>query len=65
MKGISNIAEKSKLRTDLQTKFNTREDAVNNIQSILNEIRPCSFGNDDPYYKQALEDALKEKYLQK
>ena len=65
MKEISNFAEKSKLRTDLQTKFNTREDAVKTIQSILNEIRPCSFSNDDPYYKKALENALKEKYLKK
>ena len=68
---ILNTGEKSKLRSGQRIKFyieeesdilKRRREAVNTIKSILAELKPCNFGDDDPYYKKALEDALNEKY---
>ena len=68
---ILNTGEKSKLRYGQRIKFyieeesetlRRRQEAVNTIQSILAELKPCKFDDDDPYYKKALEEALNEKY---
>lgn len=68
---ILNTGEKSKLKYGQRIKFyieeeseilRRRQEAVNTIQSILAELKPCKFDDDDPYYKKALEEALNEKY---